>query len=121
MREPDLRLAIAINQRVRGSHEWFDEPDDLDRVQSALRSIHGLVDPVEAAAILAFRVTRAQGFAEGNKRTALLLAKWTLDNNGRDGRQIIDPNDRELAALLVKAAAGQDVEEDIVRYFADQT
>lgn len=49
--------------------EWFDEPDDLDRVESALRSHDRLVDPVEAAAVLAFRVTRAQGFAEGNKRT----------------------------------------------------
>lgn len=119
MREPDLRLAIAINQRVRDSDEWFDEPDELDRVESALQSVHGLVDPVEAAAILAFRVTRAQGFAEGNKRTALLLAKWILDNNGRDGRQIIDPADRQLAGLLIKAASGQDVEADIVRHFAD--
>lgn len=119
MRKPDLRLAVAINQRIRSSDEWFDEPDELDRVESALRSVHGLDDPVEAAAILAFRVTRAQGFTEGNKRTALLLAKWTLDNNGRDGRQIIDPDDRELADLLVKAASGQDVEADTVRYFAE--
>ena len=120
MRKPDLRLAVAINQRIRGSDEWFDEPDELDRVESALQSIHGLDNPVEAAAILAFRVTRAQGFAEGNKRTALLLAKWTLDNNGRDGRQIIDPDDREFAELLVRAASGQDVESDIVRYFAQR-
>ena len=117
MREPDLRLAIATNQRVRGSDEWFDELDDLDRVESALQSIHGLVDPVEAAAMLAFRVTRARGFSEGNKRTALLLAKWTLDNNGRDSRHLIDPDDRELADLLVKAASGKDVEAEIVQYF----
>ena len=65
------------------------------------------------------RIRPTQGFTEGNKRTALLLAKWTLDNNGRDGRQIIDPDDRELADLLVKAASGQDVESDIVQYFAE--
>lgn len=118
MRTPDLRLAVAINERIRGSDEWFDEPDELDRVESALRSVHGLDDP-EAAALRAFRVTRVQGFAEGNKRTALLLAKWTLDNNGRDGRQILDPDDRELADLLVKAASGRDIEADIVRYFAE--
>lgn len=91
MRTADLRLAVAISQMIRGSDEWFDEPDELDRVESGLQSVHGLDDPVEAAAVIAFRVTRAQGFAEGNKRTALLLAKWTLDNNGRDGRQIINP------------------------------
>ncbi len=120
MRKPDLRLAVAINKRVRGNDEWFDEPDDLDRVESALRSLDRLVDPVEAAAVLAFRVTPAQGFAEGNKRTALLLSKWVLDNNGREGRQIIDPDDLGLADLLVKAASGQDVEADIIRYFADR-
>lgn len=120
MRKPDLRLAIAINQSVRGNDEWFDEPDDLDRVESALRSVDGLVDPIEAAAVLASRVARAQGFAEGNKRTAVLLAKWILDSNGRNGRQILDPDDRELADLLVKSASGQDVEADIVRYFADR-
>jgi prophage maintenance system killer protein len=120
LRKPDLRLAIAINRRVRSTDEWFDEPDELDRVESALRSIEGLVDPIEAAGVLASRVTRAQGFAEGNKRTALLLARWILDNNGHDGRQIIDPEDRTLADLLVRAAAGQDVEPDIVRYFTDR-
>jgi hypothetical protein len=52
LRGPDLRLAIAIKQGVRGIDEWFDETDDLDRVESALRFIHGLVDPVEAAATL---------------------------------------------------------------------
>lgn len=119
MRKPDLWLAIAINQRVRSNDEWFDEPDDLDRVQLALESIDELDHPVEAAGVLAFGVTRAQGFTEGNKRTALLLAKWTLDNNGQDSRQIIDPAERELADLLVRAASGQDVA-DIVRYFTDR-
>ncbi len=120
MKQPDLRLAIAINQRVRGNEEWFDEPDDLDRVESALESISGHVDPVEAAGVLAFRVTRAQGFAEGNKRTALLLAKWILDNNGLDGSRIIDADDRELADLLVEAATGRNVETEVLRWFIDR-
>jgi prophage maintenance system killer protein len=120
LKKPDLRLAIAINQRVRSADEWFDEPDELDRIESALLSIEGLIDPVEAAGVLAFRVTRAQAFAEGNKRTALLLAKWILDNNDHDSRQIIDPDDRALADLLVRAASGQDLELDIVRYFTDR-
>jgi prophage maintenance system killer protein len=68
LKKPDLRLAIEINRRVRSDDELFEEPDDLDRVAPALRSIEGLVDPLEAAALVAFRVARAQGFAEGNKR-----------------------------------------------------
>lgn len=67
---------------------------------------------------MAYRVTRAQGFAEGNKRTGLLLARWLLDRNGIDGARILPTNDYELADLLVKAAAGNDVEAAIVRLLA---
>lgn len=120
MKRPDLRLAIAINQQVRADDEWFDEPDDLDRVDSALQAIASLSDPVEAAAVLAYRIARAQGFTEGNKRTALLLARWVLDNNDMDGRRIVDPEDRDLADLLVRAASSHDVEREILRLFADR-
>ena len=120
MKRPDLQLAIAINQQVRTDDEWFDEADDLDRVDSALLAVQALTDPVEAAAVLAFRVARAQGFSEGNKRTALLLARWILDNNGMSGRKIIDPDDRGLADLLVKAASGNDVERGILELFRER-
>ena len=109
LKRPELSLAIEINKRVRSDDEWFDEPDELDRVEAALQSIDHFDDPVAAASAIAFRITRSQGFTEGNKRTALLLARWTLDNNGLDGSQIINPDDRELADLLVQAAAGRKV------------
>jgi prophage maintenance system killer protein len=67
-----------------------------------------------AAAVLAFRVARAQAFAEGNKRTALLVARWVLDRNGLEGAAFLPPDDREMGALLVKAASGQDVGADFV-------
>jgi prophage maintenance system killer protein len=73
-----------------------------------------LDDPVEAAAVLACRLTRAQGFTEGNKRTALLLARWLLDRNGVDGARILPPDDREFADVLVKCASGLDLERDAV-------
>ena len=84
--------------------EWFDEPDDLDRVQRAVDSIADLEDVVESAAALAYRVTHAQGFGEGNKRTALALAKWLLDRNGENGSQLLPTDDRVVADLLVAAA-----------------
>ena len=43
-----------------------------------------------------------------------------LDNNGLDGSRIIDPNDRELADLLVQAAAGRNVEAEILQFFSDR-
>jgi prophage maintenance system killer protein len=110
---PTLALAIALNHATRQDDEWFDEPDDLERVQRALDAVSEIEDPVRAAAIVAYRVARAQGFGEGNKRTAFLLAKWILDRNGLDGSAILPPDDRAVADLLVNAAAGQDVQDDL--------
>jgi prophage maintenance system killer protein len=111
---PTLALAVALNYATRQDDEWFDEPDDLDRVQRALDVVAGIEDPVTAAAVVAYRVARAQGFGEGNKRTAFLLAKWTLDRNGLDGSAILPSDDRAMADLLVKAAAGQDVQDGLM-------
>jgi prophage maintenance system killer protein len=105
---------------VRAGGEQFEEADDLDRVQHALSSVQNVSDPVEVAALLANRVTRAQGFAEGNKRTALLLARWVLDRNGFDGSKLIPADDRELAGLLVNAASGMHVEREIVALFRER-
>jgi prophage maintenance system killer protein len=107
-------LAIALNHAARQEDEWFEEPDDLDRLRRALESIDDIDDPVRAAATLAFRVARAQAFGEGNKRTAFLLAKWVLERNGEDGLSLLPPEDRQIADLLVKAAAGQDVQAELM-------
>jgi prophage maintenance system killer protein len=114
LRRPSLVLAIALNHATREPDEWFDEPDDLGRLERALASIDGVEDPVLGASILAARVARAQAFGEGNKRTALLLARWVLDRNGLDGGALIPPDDRLLADLLVRAASGADVESEIL-------
>jgi hypothetical protein len=58
-----------------------------------------------------------EGSPKGTRGPALLLARWTLDNNGLDGSRILDPADRELADLLVQAAAGLNVEAEILRLF----
>ena len=77
----------------------------------ALAAIDGVEDAVDGAAIVAYRITSAEGFTEGNKRTALLLARWLLDHNGVDGAVILPPEDHAFADLLVEAAAGVDVEQ----------
>ncbi len=114
MKLPERSLAIAINRAIRRNDEWFEEPDDLPRLDRALESIHGIGDPIDVAAVLIYRVARAQSFTEGNKRTALLLARWVLDRNGEDGARILPPEDREVADLLVKAAMQFDVEADLL-------
>lgn len=114
MIRPSLELAVAINRAVRFDDEWFDEPDDLDRLGNALEAIDAFDDVVTAAAVLMYRVARAQAFGEGNKRTALLLGRWLLDRNGEDGRRLVAPYDRDLFDLLVAASAGQNVEAEVV-------
>jgi len=91
LRRPSLPLALAINHVVREADEWFDEPDDVNRVQQALAAIDDVDDPVAAAAVLAYRLTRAQAFGEGNKRTALLLARWLWTETVRTAMQSCRP------------------------------
>lgn len=114
MIRPTLDHAVAFNRSERREDEWFDEPDDLERVQRALDSIGTLDDVIDAAAVLAYRVARAQGFGEGNKRTALLLARWLLDHNGEDGLRFLPADDRVVADLLVAAAGGRNVERELI-------
>ena len=116
MNRPTLALVVAINRAVRAADEWFDEPDDLDRVEAALSAIDGIEDPIVAAGMLAARISRAQAFGEGNKRTALLVARWVLDRNGQDGATLLPADDFAVARLLVEAAAGRNVEADVVAY-----
>ncbi len=114
MIRPTLELAVAFSRLARQDDEWFDEPDEFDRLQRALDVIDSIDDPITAAAVVAYRVPKAQAFGEGNKRTSFLLAKWILDRNGEDGAALLPPDDREFAALLVRAASGVDVEAEMV-------
>jgi prophage maintenance system killer protein len=114
---PSFRHVVAINAAVREPDEWFDEPDDVDRIEAVLARARAIEEPVLAAATLAYRIARAQAFAEGNKRTALLAARWVLDHNGINGAQVLPADDRTVADLLVKAATGIDVEAELVSLF----
>jgi hypothetical protein len=52
LKKPSLRLAVEINKRIRQDDEWFDEPDDFDRVSRALASVDHEENPIVAAAIM---------------------------------------------------------------------
>ena len=105
---------MVVNHAIREDDEWFAEPDDLERVARALAAVADAEEPIQAAGVLAFRVARAQGFAEGNKRTAFLLTRWILDQNGADGARLLPASDRKFADLLVKAASGVNVEAKMI-------
>ena len=117
MRIPSLEVVVAFNNTIREADEWFDEPDELDRVQRLLDRLADETDPVVAAALSVSRLAQSQAFTEGNKRTAVLVGRWILDRNGLGGAKFIQENDVELAQLLLRAARGSDVSGEIVELF----
>jgi prophage maintenance system killer protein len=117
LNHPSLELIVAINAEVREHDEWFGEPDDVVRVEAVLTVTSTLDDPVLLAATLAYLIAKDQAFGEGNKRTALLVARWVLDHNGLNGARFIPSADRILADLLVKAAMGANVGVEVVSLF----
>ena len=114
---PSLEVVVAFNASVRHGDEWFDESDDLDRIERVLEHLQKLTDPLVAAAVATSRIARAQAFTEGNKRTALLVGRWILDRNDLDGDLLIPRDDFELANLLLDAARGGDTSEKIIELF----
>ena len=110
LRLPTLRWVVFLNARVRSDDEWFDEPDDVERVARVLLSVRqDAADAVDAASLLMARLARAQAFGEGNKRTSILAAQWIVDRNlSAEDRFNLD--DMEVADLLVQASVGVDVE-----------
>jgi hypothetical protein len=45
LRLPNLAIIIAINESVRHDDEWFDEPDELERVERLLGQLQSETDP----------------------------------------------------------------------------
>ena len=117
MRLPNLAIVLAINASIRHDDEWFDEPDEVERILRLLNHLEDETDPVSAAAIAVERIARSQAFTEGNKRTALLVGRWILDRNGEDGRHFIPEDDFTLANLLLSAARGNDEAAEILELF----
>ena len=105
---------VALNASVREFDEWFDEPDELDRVVRILTFLSSENDPIKSAALAASRISRSQAFTEGNKRTALLVAKWILDRNGLSGSQFIPSADRRFADLLLRSARGENLDHEFL-------
>jgi prophage maintenance system killer protein len=120
LRIPSLETVVAFNHSVRAGDEWFDEPDELHRVERLLSLLTNETDPVVAAALSVSRLTLAQAFTEGNKRTAVLVGLWILDRNGLDSAKYITEDDNELAVLLLRAARGIDVSNEVIDLFSSR-
>ena len=114
MIRPSLDLIVVVNSALREPDEFFDDEDELDRVERVLQALEKTSDPVLLAGLLMSRLARSQAFTEGNKRTALAIAHFVLSANGLDPEAYLPPGDSQIRECLLRAARGEDVEQEVI-------
>ncbi len=82
-----LDLVLAVHDRQLAEHGGLDGLLDRGAIESALAKPMNLVsygqpDAADLAASYAFGLARNHGFADGNKRTAWVVARLFLADNG---------------------------------------
>ena len=111
-------VTLAIHDRQLTEHGGLDGVRDLGAVHSALArpqnlAAYGKPDAADLAAAYAYGLARNHGFADGNKRTAWVVARLFLADNGQ--RLRFDPQDAVRTMLAV--AAGTLPESDLAEWF----
>lgn len=107
----DVNVAYAIHDRQLVEHGGLDGVRDRGAVDSALARPRNLAaysepDAADLAAAYAFGLARNHGFTDGNKRTAWVIARLFLADNGYPAR--FDPAD---AVRTMEAVAAGTIEE----------
>ncbi|MGO1080280.1 type II toxin-antitoxin system death-on-curing family toxin [Inquilinus sp. CA228] len=114
-------LVYALHDRQLAEHGGPDGVRDPGAVESALArplnlAAYGTPDAADLAAAYAFGLARNHGFVDGNKRTAWVVARLFLADNGY--RLRFDPVD---AVKTVEAlAAGSLGESQLAAWFRDR-
>ncbi len=111
-------IVHAVHDRQLAEHGGLDGLRDPGAIESALARPQNLAgcgapDAASLAASYAFGLARNHGFADGNKRTAWVIARLFLADNGL--KLSFDPADavRTMEAL----ASGSLGEEDLAAWF----
>ncbi len=111
-------VAYAVHDRQVAEHGGLDGLRDQGAVESALArsrnlASYGQADAAALAAAYAHGSARNHGFADGNKRTAWVLARLFLADNGFELR--FDPGEaiRSIEAL----ASGALSEDELAEWF----
>jgi len=108
-------LAFAIHDRQLAEHGGLDGIRDRGAVEAALArpinlAAYGTPDAADLAAAYATGFLRNHPFADGNKRTAWVLARLFLADNGY--RLAFDKS--EAVRIVEAAAAGTMTEAEVV-------
>ena len=114
-------VVFAIHDRQLAEHGGLDGMRDRGAVESALArpqnlTAYGDPDAADLAAAYAYGIARNHGFADGNKRTAWVIARLFLADNDR--RLIFDPVD--AIRTMENVAAGIISEPDLAAWFRER-
>ncbi len=111
-------VVFAVHDRQLAEHGGLDGLRDRGAVESALAkprnlAAYGTPDAAELAAAYAYGLARNHGFADGNNRTAWVVARLFLALNGY--RLRFDPS--EAVTIIEALAAGQLAEPHLAEWF----
>ena len=111
-------VVFAIHDAQLAEHGGMAGVRDRTLVESALaRSLHleayGDPDVADLAAAYAFGICRNDGFVDGNKRTAYVVAYVFLLDNGYD----LAATDTDSVATMLAVAAGELAEPELAAWF----
>ena len=114
----DSRDAMAIHDRQIAEHGGIGGLRDANLLASALaRAVnqwnYGNTDPATLAAAYAFGIARNHPFADGNKRTAWVLARLFLALNGPK----LSFDKAQATQMVIALAAGELSEDELTDWF----
>jgi death-on-curing protein len=117
----DARDALAIHDRQIAEHGGINGVRDSNLLDSALaRPVnqwnYGTDDAAALAAAYAYGIARNHPFADGNKRTAWVLARLFLALNGH----VLTFDQQNATQTVLALAAGELSEEELTAWFRDR-
>lgn len=117
----DAAIALAVHDRQLAEHGGIGGVREPGMLESALarpvnRWGYGADDPAELAAAYAFGIARNHPFADGNKRTAWVLARLFLVLN----REELSFEPADAIAAMLALAAGELSEEEMADWFRER-
>lgn len=116
-----LNVVLAVHDRQLSEHGGLDGIRDHGALESALararnQAAYGEPDAADLAAAYAFGLARNHAFADGNKRTAWIVARLFLMDNGC--RLHFEP--AEAIRTVEALAAGSLEEKQLAEWFRNR-
>ena len=116
----DSKFALAVHDRQLAEHGGLTGVRDAGALESAMmRAVnqcsYGEDDLARLAAAFGYGIARNHPFADGNKRTAWVVARTFLALNGL----VLQFDKAEATALVQALAAGELSEEELADWFRE--